>query len=242
MINILYNFIRKKFSPKRRQTIRKLFVNIFHPIFNYTLDELSDYYGSDKNYKHGYTKYYQYHFNSIKDKKIKLLEIGIGGYGNLDLGGASLRMWKKYFKKGMIYGIDIIDKTALDEPRIKTFICNQTDKLGLYKIMSKLKKIDVIIDDGSHINNDVINTFKLLFPYVRKGGFYAIEDVHTSYRDGYGGDSKNLNNNNTTMNYFKKYSDLVNKDFIENSIIENKFLGQDIKSIHFYRSLIIIEK
>ena len=32
-----------------------------------------------------------------------------------------------------------------------------------------------------------------------------VEDLQTSYRESFGGDCKDLNNPNTTMNYFKTY-------------------------------------
>ena len=114
-----------------RQQFRDIFVNLYNPIFHFNLHALSNLFGSDKNNKHHYTQHYIQHFSHLRRKKIKLLEIGIGGYDNHLLGGASLRMWKKYFIKGFIFGIDIYDKSAIEEKRIKTFKCNQTDKIIL---------------------------------------------------------------------------------------------------------------
>ena len=76
-----------------------------------------------------------------------------------------MRMWKSYFKKSNIFGIDIFDKKAHEENRIKTFKGSQTDEKFLKDIVSKIGKIDIVIDDGSHINEHVIQTFKILFPY-----------------------------------------------------------------------------
>lgn len=235
-------WVKNNLNPYKRQLIRKYFVNIFHPIIHFNLNTLSDLYGSDKSNKHGYTTFYETHFSHLKRKRISLLEIGVGGYEDPKLGGASLRMWKKYFRHGFIYGIDIYDKGNIDEPRIKTFVCSQTDEIRLKNILKGINALDIIIDDGSHNNNDVINTFNILFPLLKDGGYYAIEDVHTSYRDGYSGDSKNLYNNTTIMNYFKILCDFPNIDFIDNSKIDNKLLELKIKSIHFYRGLIIINK
>jgi O-antigen biosynthesis protein len=36
---------------------------------------------------------------------------------------------------------------------------------------------DIIIDDGSHINHDVISTFNASFEHVAAGGVYVVEDV-----------------------------------------------------------------
>jgi demethylmacrocin O-methyltransferase len=40
---------------------------------------------------------------------------------------------------------------------------------------------ELIIDDGSHINEHIITTFKHLFPRLKEGGYYVIEDTQTSY-------------------------------------------------------------
>jgi demethylmacrocin O-methyltransferase len=42
-------------------------------------------------------------------------------------------------------------------------------------------EFDIILDDGSHINDDVIQSFKIMFPKIRKGGVYIAEDLQTSY-------------------------------------------------------------
>ena len=226
-----------------RQGIRKTFVNLLNPVYDLSLSQLADLYGTDKNYKHDYTKHYELFFSKIKSDKIKLLEIGIGGYDATNLGGASLRMWKKYFSKGHIYGLDIHDKSKINEDRIKTFKCDQTDKKRLSEIILEIGNPDIIIDDGSHKNNHVIETFNILFPMMNDGGIYVIEDVHTSYRDGYGGDSKNLYNKNTTMNYFKQITDNTNKKYFDRSLLgKNYETPTDIRFIYFSSSLIIIKK
>jgi hypothetical protein len=45
---------------------------------------------------------------------------------------------------------------------------------------------DLVIDDGGHIPRDQLTSFCALFPFVRPGGLYVIEDVETSYWDGPG--------------------------------------------------------
>ncbi len=41
--------------------------------------------------------------------------------------------------------------------------------------------VDIIIDDGSHMNEHMIKSFKILFPLLNQGGYYAIEDMHHAY-------------------------------------------------------------
>ena len=87
---------------------------------------------------------------------MNILEIGVAGYDNPNYGGNSLRMWKRYFYRGKIYSIDIYDKPNFDENRIKTFQGNQNNRDFLDQVLTRIGKIDVIIDDGSNINQDVI--------------------------------------------------------------------------------------
>jgi len=42
--------------------------------------------------------------------------------------------------------------------------------------------IDILIDDGSHRLNDQLTTLALLWPSIRKGGWYCIEDIEPKTR------------------------------------------------------------
>jgi hypothetical protein len=64
---------------------------------------------------------YQQYFAPLRDKPLRILEIGVGGYDDPSIGGDTLRVWKQYFPKAMVYGIDIVDKETLQEERIVTF-------------------------------------------------------------------------------------------------------------------------
>ena len=58
--------------------------------------------------------------------------------------------------------IEIGDATNID------FIKSITEKYGTF---------DIILDDGSHINKDVIKSFELLFPLLNDDGLYIVEDT-----------------------------------------------------------------
>lgn len=156
------------------------------------LGEKFRYYGSDKDIN-GYTSVYHILFDPIKDEPITMLEIGIGtmipgvhssmvGFaGEAYQPGGSLRAWRDYFKNGNIYGADVQPDTQFDhEPRIKTFICNSTDKAKVAECLEKLGnlKFDIILDDGSHSDYDQLKTLENLYPYVKDNGFYIIEDIY----------------------------------------------------------------
>jgi demethylmacrocin O-methyltransferase len=198
--------------------------------------------GTDKVNGHFYTYHYETHFSKFRNEKINLLEIGVGGYDKPDKGGESLRMWKEFFKKGNIFGIDIYDKHLLEEERIKIFKGSQTDKVFLKSVARQIGPLDIVIDDGSHINSHVITSFNILFPFLKIGGIYAIEDVQTSYWTDHGGDSFNLKKNNTTMNFFKNLTDGLNYEEFDNPYYLPTDFDKHIVSIHFYHNLIFIYK
>jgi hypothetical protein len=156
------------------------------------LAQLFNNYGSDKDVN-GYTQVYHTLFNSMKDKKLVILEIGIGtmipgahssmvGYGlkNYKPGG-SLRAWRDYFTEGRIIGADIQPDTQFnDEERIETYICNSTVKEDVEEFMNKLGniKFDIIIDDGSHIDTNQYATLGNFYKYLKDDGIYIIEDIY----------------------------------------------------------------
>jgi len=116
------------------------------------------------------------------NKPLTIMEIGV------DRGG-SLEIWKKYFPEGSkIYGIDINPKCNELEFSENIFfhLGNASDRAFMEKTFGNIE-FDIILDDGSHICSDVIETFKIMFPRIKNGGLYIVEDLHTSYWKNYGG-------------------------------------------------------
>jgi len=206
------------------------------------LTSIAKKYGTDKVGSHFYTTHYEAYFNKFRDAKIKLLEIGVGGYQDPDKGGESLRMWKEYFKNGSIFGIDIYDKHLLEEDRIKIFQGSQVDEEFLKSVISKIGAPDIIIDDGSHINKHVITSFKILFPFLNIGGIYVVEDVQTSYWPNHGGGSFNLKKSGTTMNFFKQLTDCLNYEEFDNPYYKPTYFDKHIVSVNFYHNMIFVHK
>jgi hypothetical protein len=168
---------------------------------------------------------------------MKILEIGIGGGSNTLFGGNSLKMWASYFPFSKIIGIDIYDKSLVANGRIFTYQGSQTDAVFL----SQFEHLDLIIDDGSHINSDVIFSFEYLFPRLKSKGFYAIEDVSTSFWAEYGGDEKTLSHPSTIINYFRDLSLYVNHFSIRDTALAAS-IRKDIRAVLFYPNLILIQK
>ncbi|MEE9406676.1 MAG: class I SAM-dependent methyltransferase [Polaribacter sp.] len=206
------------------------------------LSKLAVIYNTDKYGTHYYTPNYQKYFKQFKYKKIKLLEIGVGGYNSPYKGGSSLRMWKRYFPFGRIFSLDIYDKSPQEEYRIKIYKGSQIDFSFLEKTVADIGEIDLIIDDGSHINNHVITSFEYLFPKLKNGGIYVVEDTQTSYWKDFGGDSEDLKNADTLMNFFKKITDSLNhKEYHKKEYTPN-YYDENVSSIHFYHNMVFIFK
>ncbi|MDP2924711.1 MAG: class I SAM-dependent methyltransferase [Candidatus Omnitrophota bacterium] len=246
MIAIIKKCLKKVLTPKQikilRNSYKHLKIYLKSYLYSKDLQKLATLYGTDKWNRHWYAQHYQKHFCHLRKQKLNILEIGAGGEEDPARGGNSLRMWKRYFPNSVIYSIDIYDKALLQEKRIEIFRGNQNDPRFLKDVFNNIGSLDIVIDDGSHINEHVITAFKTLFPLLNNGGIYVIEDLQASYYPEYGGDSENLNNPNTTMNFFKSLTDCLNHvEFLKAGCVPSYF-DKNIIAIYFYHSLAFIFK
>ena len=199
------------------------------------LNTLAVLYGTDKNGGHFYTQHYQRYFAQIRNQPLRLLEIGVGGYSDVNDGAASLRMWKRYFPKAQIVGVDLYDKSHFSEDRVTVLQCDQTDAQRLTEISRKHGPFDIIIDDGSHLNEHIRITFNILFPLLKKGGFYAMEDLQTAYWPSWGAVP-----GSTSMDYLRSLTDGLNYAERPDGL-QGKFDTQ-ITEIAFFHNLCIVRK
>lgn len=140
------------------------------------LHELGLKYNTNKAFYHNYCKFYDKILSSMKESCKNMLEVGISD-------GASILMWRDYFKNATIYGIDIEEKYLINnQERIVSGLGDQSNVETLTKLVESWKtpEFDFIIDDGSHIVSHQQNTINTLWKYVKKGGIYIIEDLHTN--------------------------------------------------------------
>ena len=207
-----------------------------------SLTDLAIKYKTDKHGIHFYTKIYEKYMLPKIDQEIGLLEIGVGGYDEPQKGGESLKMWADFFSKGKIFSLDYFEKKLNLGNRIKIFKGSQSNSEDLMRIINETGELDFIIDDGSHINRDVIYTFKTLFKFLKRGGYYFIEDTQTSYMPEFGGDAFYLRNKKTLINFFKEIVDKINYMEIKNPFYQIDYFAKNITEIHFYHNLIVIKK
>lgn len=156
------------------------------------LDQLFNHYGSDKTIN-GYAPIYHSLFKHLRNNPIDLLEIGIGtmipGVHSSMVGyaldgykpGGSLRAWRDYFPQGKIIGCDVQPDTQFSEDRITTFLCDSTSKTSVEvaaEIILVDINFDIIIDDGSHRDEDQLKTLRNMYPLLKTGGYYIVEDIY----------------------------------------------------------------
>jgi len=79
-------------------------------------------------------------------------------------------------------------------------------------------------------------------PKTEDGGIYVIEDTNTSYWPEYGGDSNNLDNPSTSMNFFKKLTDCLNHREFLIAGYKPTYFDENIVAIHFYHNIIFLYK
>ena len=227
----------------------------FAKIFSFnTLDDLAIKYGTDKSSKwHDFANIYEKYFDKIKTQKLVFMEIGIAQ-------AYSARMFEEYFQNSKLYFLDNcpgdvnIGKRVLSN-RSKCFLIDAGNKEQLTNfVKSEGELFDIIIDDAGHQMKQQITSFEVLFPYVKSGGVYVIEDLYISYQDGdiiAKWPPKGVVRG--TINFLKSLIDDLNSvsirttcagfDNCPGDIKKNlSYYQKSIQSIHFYNSICFIFK
>jgi demethylmacrocin O-methyltransferase len=166
-----------------------------------TLDQIGIENGTDKasvftrTYAkpHDYLRHMEKFFEPMRNEPIRLVEIGVGG-------GESIRTWLYYFLCAEVIGIDNVsvtnewnlprkfgefgkdytndDLAAKYYSRYAFHAADQTDPVFWACFAADYgKTIDIAIDDGSHEPKAVQTSFEGLWPLVKPGGLYCIEDL-----------------------------------------------------------------
>lgn len=189
-----------------------------------SLTELANIFGSDKgNFGngHGYASVYE---NLIpRGAAINLLEIGVAC-------GASLKMWSTWLPNSRIFGIDIRQE-CLDLCKGYQRISIEVGSLSTCFISVPF---DVVIDDASHISEDIVSNFEILSPRLRPGGLYIIEDLACTYSEGY------TSEYNKTFKSTKKNDRSVLISLLDR-ILRDVDQKRSIKSVIYYPELLVLK-
>lgn len=121
---------------------------------------------------------YELIFAPFADKDIRLLELGINQ-------GGSLLLWRDYFDRGIIAGLDFNPVEIVDQSgRIRVYRGLQQDVQLLDRIAADVapKGFDIIIDDCSHVaEHTKVSFWHLYEKHLKQGGVFIIEDWGTGY-------------------------------------------------------------
>jgi len=142
-------------------------------------NDIAERYRTDKGRsRHRYTNFYGSMLGDHRDRILNVTEAGVRS-------GASIRLWLDLFPKAHVWGLDVSWKEYRDhvnhlrnhDPRLHLATCcrNQLDVDGARLVPNSM---DLVIEDaGNHDLALQTLLFPLLWPLVRLGGYYVIEDV-----------------------------------------------------------------
>jgi hypothetical protein len=215
------------------------------------LDTLARLHGTDKSsLQHGYTAQYKRYFADLPAKG-SLLELGWGGHEDPDKGGESARMWRDWLPRWQITIIDNEQKnTSARDRGIDLRFFDQTDEEcavnGPY---------DIIIDDASHLSSLTIKSFEVLWPHLKPGGWYVVEDTHMAYHDFFYGPDEASSDParggydqnglvDTAMGFLKRLADEANcRGRSEWDLFPPVYsLGYEVEEIHFHFNICFVKK
>jgi hypothetical protein len=187
---------------------------------------------------HKWTHYfdiYHRHLEPYRGRSVTLVEFGI-------YHGGSLEMWKWYLgRRARIIGVDNDPRCKkLAGKQVEVVIGDQEDHEFLCNLRSEIGPVDIVIDDGGHTMAQQLATFEEMWPAVRDGGVFLVEDVHTSYWPNYGGGYKR---SGTFIEYAKALIDQQHAWHAgegQGPLID--YFTCSIRGMHFYDSVVVVDK
>ena len=181
---------------------------------------------SSKYYK--YFKNYEDILSNFGGQDVTMIEIGVQD-------GGSLKIWQEFFgPNSKIIGVDLNPECKkFESENIQIYIGSQSNKNFWTKLFKEVGKVDIIIDDGGHTNQQQIITTINCVPNIKDGGMLIVEDVHTSYLKRFNNPSKY-----SFINFVKKTIDDINSLFPEIKKFEFS-LNEYVYSIQNFESMAV---
>ncbi len=147
-----------------------------------SLIDLVDNRNTDKNTTHSYLELYNTLLTRMRTTATNVLEVGIGNFGPKN--GGSLKLWRDYFTKAQVYGLDIIPRhmvldELLDDPRVVLYTqTNAYDPEFVDKTFKEMR-FDFMLDDGPHTLESMLKFIELYADLLTDDGILIIEDVQS---------------------------------------------------------------
>ncbi len=199
------------------------------------LQNSPNYIYTDKG-KSGYLDIYDEWFEPFQNKSdVKILEIGIKK-------GGSIILWSEYFEDVVVYGMDNDHggQMKFDWQRapdnVTVFDGNQANRDDLQLMVDNFQEFDIILDDGGHRMPQQQISFGFLFPYIKSGGLYIIEDLGTSTSVPYHIIEHEVKSDgsNTTVKMIEDFgkTGVINSEYMteeEKTYLNNNILSYDMR-------------
>jgi hypothetical protein len=198
-----------------------------------------------------YLDTYQRLFAPLRDRPLRMLEIGVQN-------GGSLELWSRFFANAQkLVGCDINPDCArlhYDDPRVELVVGDANMDEVHDRIRSLVPELDLVIDDGSHLSGDIVRSFGRYFPMLGDDGLYVAEDLHCSYWKHFEG---GLFDQTSSISFFKALADIVNHEHWGRPYGRNRLLEpfrarfglaleeehlQHIHSVEFLNSVCVVRK
>ena len=179
-----------------------------------------------------YFEIYEAHLSQYRNTTVRMLEIGVSQ-------GGSLELWRAYLgSKATIFGVDIDEQCAgrVDAPN-QVRIGSQDDPEFLKRVVAEMGGVDIVLDDGSHVAEHQIASYNALFPLLREGGLYMIEDLHTSYWRSFSGGYRRQG---AGIEFIKDIVDDMHGWYHTHSARTPS--KDQVGAVHMYDSIAVIEK
>ncbi len=143
---------------------------------------------------HNYTTLYYTIFKHLKDKPIRLFELGLGtnnvnipsNMGKDGVPGASLYGWREFFPNAQIFGADIDKDILFSSENIATFFCDQRSPESIQNLWNNKElesNFDIIVEDGLHEFDANVCFFENSLHKLNVNGIFVIENITLNYID-----------------------------------------------------------
>jgi trans-aconitate methyltransferase len=117
---------------------------------------------------HTYMRHYEFLLSADAGDVEAVLEIGLGD-------GSSIKTWLELFPNAHVYGIDNVRHFTWKHPRVTVHTLDQSDPT--IANLFPPESLDIIIDDAIHLFEPQKAAVQSLWPALKEGGWYFIEDI-----------------------------------------------------------------
>lgn len=203
--------------------------------------------GKCSKWRH-YFDIYERYISAFRNMPCVYLEIGVFNGGSLDI------MRQYLGNAARIIGVDIMPQCkAIEQRGFEIYIGDQADGAFLRQLGATVGNADIIVDDGGHTSDQQITTFLHMFPLLRDGGIYIVEDLHANFWQ-----SHNVSRYGITFfDFAKGLADKMSYWHLDPASLAGRyalpreqrppmtiqnFATTQIYGMHFYDSIIVFEK